>query len=441
MSTGRTVAITGAASGIGAATAARLASDGHRVIGVDLRASNGVEVGADLGTAEGRATRDRADHAARGRPARRLGHRCRYRRPARSASVAAHLGELLRHRRVARGTPPGARGGSRSGGGRDQFELDHHAAGLLAEARRRLSRRRRGGGAGRSRGRGSRSAVPGHQARARPVDPASRAHSEEWAGANIRLNAVAPGRHADAAAPRGPRRPARRARSSKGSPCRSAAAESPRRSPHSSSSCSRTRRAVLLRIGGVLRRWHRREPRPDDFPPALEPGGVSYGAEQRRHLTLELAVARVLRADEVVEPPAVLLPLEAIHRHQYLLDVDPVLRAIEHRLADDEVLRRQDRDPVVAEGDAVVASRIPSVERVVGEEHVDRGPPPSAPDLTVVRPAAGRSRAAVSTPILPNAFATLTDCSVVTNTFTSTSTVAARLCVVRERLQLHRTRA
>ncbi|MET0825030.1 MAG: hypothetical protein ABWZ89_00790, partial [Acidimicrobiales bacterium] len=47
-----TVAVTGAGSGIGAATAARLRADGHTVIGVDLR---GAEVDADLGTPEGRA--------------------------------------------------------------------------------------------------------------------------------------------------------------------------------------------------------------------------------------------------------------------------------------------------------------------------------------------------------------------------------------------------
>ena len=47
-----TVAITGAGSGIGAATAARLRADGHTVIGVDLR---GADIEADLGTPEGRA--------------------------------------------------------------------------------------------------------------------------------------------------------------------------------------------------------------------------------------------------------------------------------------------------------------------------------------------------------------------------------------------------
>ena len=47
----RTIAVTGAASGIGAATAERLVADGHRVIGVDLRDA---DVTCDLGTPEGR---------------------------------------------------------------------------------------------------------------------------------------------------------------------------------------------------------------------------------------------------------------------------------------------------------------------------------------------------------------------------------------------------
>ena len=47
-----TIAITGSASGIGAATRARLEHDGHRVIGVDLRDA---DVIADLATPDGRA--------------------------------------------------------------------------------------------------------------------------------------------------------------------------------------------------------------------------------------------------------------------------------------------------------------------------------------------------------------------------------------------------
>jgi len=47
----RTVAVTGSASGIGAATRERLVADGHRVIGIDLRDA---DVTVDLGTVDGR---------------------------------------------------------------------------------------------------------------------------------------------------------------------------------------------------------------------------------------------------------------------------------------------------------------------------------------------------------------------------------------------------
>ena len=45
--------VTGAASGIGAATRTRLMRDGHSVIGLDRHAA---DVVADLGTADGRAS-------------------------------------------------------------------------------------------------------------------------------------------------------------------------------------------------------------------------------------------------------------------------------------------------------------------------------------------------------------------------------------------------
>jgi NAD(P)-dependent dehydrogenase (short-subunit alcohol dehydrogenase family) len=48
----RTIAVTGAGSGMGASLAARLEAAGDRVIGIDLR---NAEIQADLGTAEGRA--------------------------------------------------------------------------------------------------------------------------------------------------------------------------------------------------------------------------------------------------------------------------------------------------------------------------------------------------------------------------------------------------
>ncbi len=51
MAMARTVVVTGSASGMGAATKARLESDGQRVIGVDIRDA---DVIADLGSADGR---------------------------------------------------------------------------------------------------------------------------------------------------------------------------------------------------------------------------------------------------------------------------------------------------------------------------------------------------------------------------------------------------
>ena len=60
----RTYAISGSASGMGAATRRRLEAAGHRVIGIDLRDA---EVIADLGTAEGRAEAiDAVLHASHG---------------------------------------------------------------------------------------------------------------------------------------------------------------------------------------------------------------------------------------------------------------------------------------------------------------------------------------------------------------------------------------
>jgi NAD(P)-dependent dehydrogenase (short-subunit alcohol dehydrogenase family) len=58
-----TICITGSASGMGAATAARLRDQGHTVIGVDMRDA---EIEADLGTPEGRAAAIDAVTAASG---------------------------------------------------------------------------------------------------------------------------------------------------------------------------------------------------------------------------------------------------------------------------------------------------------------------------------------------------------------------------------------
>ncbi len=50
----KTYAVSGAASGIGAATAGMLREQGHRVIGIDRTAAEGVDVTADLSTPAGR---------------------------------------------------------------------------------------------------------------------------------------------------------------------------------------------------------------------------------------------------------------------------------------------------------------------------------------------------------------------------------------------------
>ncbi|MCB1015068.1 MAG: SDR family oxidoreductase [Acidimicrobiales bacterium] len=58
------VVVTGTASGLGAAVRARLAAAGRAVVGIDVVEGPGVDVVADLGTADGRATVD-AEVAAR----------------------------------------------------------------------------------------------------------------------------------------------------------------------------------------------------------------------------------------------------------------------------------------------------------------------------------------------------------------------------------------
>ena len=93
-----TIALTGSASGIGAATRAALVAEGQRVIGVDLRDA---EVVADLGTADGRAAAIAGVLDAVRRDARRLRgvrRRARHRRPA----PPARDRQLLRERRDAR---------------------------------------------------------------------------------------------------------------------------------------------------------------------------------------------------------------------------------------------------------------------------------------------------------------------------------------------------
>ena len=69
----RTYVVSGAASGIGAATTALLREQGHRVVTVDLRDA---DVVADLSTADGPGRRGRRRAGAdRRRPRRRAGRR------------------------------------------------------------------------------------------------------------------------------------------------------------------------------------------------------------------------------------------------------------------------------------------------------------------------------------------------------------------------------
>ena len=75
----RIIAVTGAASGIGAACAARFSAAGSRVIGVDL---HDTEIVADLGTANGRAQAIAAITESKPGQAGRPGHLCRVRRGA-----------------------------------------------------------------------------------------------------------------------------------------------------------------------------------------------------------------------------------------------------------------------------------------------------------------------------------------------------------------------
>ena len=144
MATTRTVVVTGSASGMGAATKARLEADGQRVIGVDLRDA---DVTADLGIGRRPAGRDRRGARPRrwgDRRSRDVGGR---RRAHRDAREPARFGQLLRERRAPRGAAaaPGER--RPSGGGGDQLELHDVPA--------RSPDGRRGALPGRRRGRGS----------------------------------------------------------------------------------------------------------------------------------------------------------------------------------------------------------------------------------------------------------------------------------------------
>ena len=75
--------------------------------------------------------------------------------------------------------------------------------------------------------------------------------------------------------------------------------------------------------------------------------------------------------------------VEAVDGGEHLLDVEPVLRAVEHRFAHHEMLRSEDRDRVGTERHRLRARAHRLVERVVGEEQVDRRAAPTATDLSL----------------------------------------------------------
>ena len=97
-------AITGSASGIGAAIRRRLEKDGARVIGIDLRDA---EIVADLRTPAGRAAAVAGVLARCAGTPRPAGGRGGHRHP-RAAALAVAVGQLLRRRRPARRTLRGA---------------------------------------------------------------------------------------------------------------------------------------------------------------------------------------------------------------------------------------------------------------------------------------------------------------------------------------------
>ena len=185
----RTIAVTGAASGIGAAVAARLTSHGYRVIGVDLRDS---EITADLSTPDGRAAAvrgvtDACDSALDGLvTCAGLGGL-----PDRPGSLVAEVNyfgtvELLEGLRpvLGAGSAPSAIAiGSNSATIQPGVPLDVVDACLAGD--RNLARHR-------SDDAGSVTTYPATKvAVSRWVR--RRAVTEQWIGAGIRLNAVAPG--------------------------------------------------------------------------------------------------------------------------------------------------------------------------------------------------------------------------------------------------------
>ena len=234
-------AITGSASGIGAAIRRRLEKDGARVIGIDLRDA---EVVADLAQPGGPRGGGRGRARALRRPARPAGGRGR-RRLARAPAARWSLRSTTSARStLLDGLLRGAARGHRSGGAggvprtRRRWRASTRARTCKALLAHDEAEARRIADAGRQldprlHRREARALAGGAAARGR-VGPRGRAHQRDRAGA--RAHAAARGRHGRSGDGHGDPASSR---------CRSGAWPSPTRSPSWPRSCCGRRRACI----------------------------------------------------------------------------------------------------------------------------------------------------------------------------------------------------
>src|SRR5258708_25062035 len=94
-------------------------------------------------------------------------------------------------------------------------------------------------------------------------------------------------------------------------------------------------------------------------------------------------VARVLVASDAPHPTQDLGHVDLGVTGDHGVDVDPVLGTIEHCLADDEVLRGEDRDAAIAKRHDLARCTCRVVKSVVGEEQVNGCGVPHATELAI----------------------------------------------------------